>query len=251
MVFLKNRFEIAKIRESGKIVAEVLARVGETIRPGVSTLELDEIAEKLINSYPQTRAAFKGYGGFPNALCTSINDEVVHGIPRKDRLLEAGDIVGIDVGVCHLGYFADAAATFFVGEPQERQKKLISTTKQALAAGIVQAVAHNRVGDIGDAVQKVVEADNFTVVRDLVGHGIGKNLHEDPQVPNYGPPRQGYLLKEGLVLAIEPMVNEGTAEVKTLADNWTFVTADGKLSAHFEHTVAIGPNGPEILTGLN
>ncbi|HUU27016.1 MAG TPA: type I methionyl aminopeptidase [archaeon] len=248
MVFLKNRSEIDKIRESGKIVSGVLARIAREVRPGISTLELDEIAEALINSYPETRAAFKGYGGFPNALCTSVNSEVVHGIPRRDKILQEGDLISVDVGVYYKGYFADAAATFCVGSPGSRQLKLIESTKRALAAGIGQAVPRKHIGDIGAAVQRVVEADNFSVVRDLVGHGIGQNLHEDPQVPNYGLPNRGYPLKEGLVLAIEPMVNEGTSEIKTLEDNWTVVTADGKLSAHFEHTVAIGPNGPEILT---
>jgi len=251
MVFLKTRTEINKIRDSGKIVAEVLARVAEAIRPGVSTFELDQMAESLINSYPDSRAAFKGYGGFPNVLCTSVNHEVVHGIPSKDKILKEGDLLSVDVGVYHKGYYADAAATFCVGRYQGTAKRLIEAGRRALAAGIEQAVANNRIGDIGAAVQKVAEAHNFSVVRDLVGHGIGQNLHEDPQVPNYGTPKRGYLLKEGLVLAIEPMLNEGSHEVKTLDDNWTVVTADGKLSVHFEHTVAIGPNGPEILTTYN
>jgi methionyl aminopeptidase len=249
MVFLKTKTEIGKIREAGRIVAEILARMEEEIRPGVSTLELDRMAEKLILSRPDSRPAFKGYGGFPGTLCTSINDEVVHGIPRKDRILVPGDLISIDVGVCHKGYFADAASTFCVGQAGPRQARLMDSTKRALAAGIAQAVVDNRIGDIGSAVQRMVEQDNFSVVRDLVGHGIGQNLHEDPQVPNYGAPHRGYPIKEGLVLAIEPMVNEGTAEVRTLEDNWTVVTADGKLSAHFEHTVAIGANGPEIMTG--
>ncbi|OGF99575.1 MAG: type I methionyl aminopeptidase [Candidatus Glassbacteria bacterium RIFCSPLOWO2_12_FULL_58_11] len=249
MVFLKTRSEIDRIREAGKVVAEVLARIGEAVRPGVSTLELDELADSLIRSNPDCSAAFKGYGGFPNALCTSVNEEVVHGIPKKEKVLKEGDLVSLDVGVFRKGYFADAAATFSVGPPAERQRKLLDCTRRALSAGIEQAVDENRIGDIGAAVQKVAQSENFSVVRDLVGHGIGQNLHEDPQVPNFGIPKRGYLIKEGLVLAIEPMVNEGTHEIRTLADNWTVVTADGKLSVHFEHTVAIGPNGPEILTG--
>lgn len=248
MVFLKTRSEINKISEAGKIVAEVLALVGEMVKPGVSTFELDQAADKLIGSYPNCRAAFKGYGGFPNTLCTSVNEEVVHGIPRNDRILNRGDLISIDVGVFRKGYFADAAATFSVGKPTGQQIRLMDCARQALAAGIEQVVDNNRVGDIGAAVQKVARKENFSVVRDLVGHGIGQNLHEDPQVPNFGTPRRGYLLKEGLVLAVEPMINEGTHEVRTLADNWTVVTVDGKLSVHFEHTVAIGPNGPEILT---
>lgn len=248
MVFLKTRSEINKISEAGKIVAEVLALVGEMVKPGVSTFELDQAADKLIGSYPNCRAAFKGYGGFPNTLCTSVNEEVVHGIPRNDRILNRGDLISIDVGVFRKGYFADAAATFSVGKPTGQQIRLMDCVRRALAAGIEQVVDNNRVGDIGAAVQKVAQKENFSVVRDLVGHGIGQNLHEDPQVPNFGTPRRGYLLKEGLVLAVEPMINEGTHEVRTLADNWTVVTADGKLSVHFEHTVAIGPNGPEILT---
>ena len=248
MVFLKTRSEINKIREAGKIVAEVLARIEDKIAPGVSTLDLEWIAEKVINPYPDSRAAFKGYGGFPNALCTSINEEVVHGIPHKDRIIASGDLVSIDFGVLHKGYYADAAASFAVGEPSPRVNDLLEITRSGLEAGIAQARVKNRIGDIGAAIQKLVEARNYSVVRDLVGHGIGQNLHEDPQVPNYGNPNRGYLLKEGLVLAIEPMVNEGTSEVRTLEDNWTVVTVDGKLSAHFEHTVAVGPNGPEILT---
>ena len=248
MVFLKTRSEIGKIREAGKIVAEVLALVGEMVAPGVSTLELDQAADKLIGSYPDCRPAFKGYGGFPNTLCTSVNEEVVHGIPRRERILKEGDLISVDVGVFRKGYFADAAATFSVGKPTGKQTRLIDCTRRALAAGIEQALGNNRVGDIGAAVQKVAQQEKFSVVRDLVGHGIGQNLHEDPQVPNFGTPKHGYLLKEGLVLAIEPMINEGTHEVRTLPDNWTVVTADGKLSVHFEHTVAIGPGGPEILT---
>jgi methionyl aminopeptidase len=219
------------------------------VAPGISTWELDQAAEALICSYPDCRPAFKGYGGFPGTLCTSVNEEVVHGIPSRRRILAEGDLISIDVGVLRKGFFADAAATFAVGEIGLRGEKLIDCTRRALAAGIEQAVADNRIGDIGYAVERVATGENYTVVRDLVGHGIGQNLHEDPQVPNFGTPKQGYQLKEGLVLAIEPMINEGTHEIKTLKDNWTVVTADGKLSVHFEHTVAIGRGGPEILTG--
>ena len=226
----------------------MLHKVSEMVKPGISTWELDRAAEALICSHPDCRPAFKGYGGFPGTLCTSVNHEVVHGIPSRQRVLADGDIISIDVGVLRKGYFADAAATFVVGQAGSRQQKIIDCARRALAAGIGQAVADNRIGDIGHAVEEVAAGEKYSVVRDLVGHGIGQSLHEDPQVPNFGTPKQGYQLREGLVLAIEPMINEGTHEVRTLKDNWTVVTADGKLSVHFEHTVAIGPTGPEILT---
>jgi methionyl aminopeptidase len=248
MVFLKSRSDIDRIREAGKIVSETISRVRELAVPGATTLELDRAAENLINSYPDCRPAFKGYGGFPGAICTSVNEQVVHGIPSKDTVLVDGDLLSIDVGVVRKGFYADSAATFIIGTPGELHSRLLDCATRALEAGINQAVDGNRIGDIGHAVNNVASGDNFSVVRDLVGHGIGQNLHEDPQVPNFGKPQSGYPLKEGLVIAIEPMINEGTHEVRTLSDNWTVVTADGKLSAHIEHTVAIGPNGPEILT---
>lgn len=248
MVFLKTRSDIEKIREAGRIVAETLNRVHEMALPGVTTWELDQAAEKLINSYPDCCPAFKGYGGFPGTLCTSVNEQVVHGIPSRTTVLKDGDLLSVDVGVVRKGFFADAAATFVIGTPQQRHTRLLDCAARALDAGIAQATAGNRIGDIGHAVNGVAREDQFSVVRDLVGHGIGQNLHEDPQVPNFGKPKSGYPLKEGLVIAIEPMINEGTHEVRTLDDNWTVVTADGKLSAHIEHTVAVGPDGPEILT---
>ena len=248
MVFLKTRSDIEKIREAGKIVAEALALIKELAAPGVTTLELDQAAERLIRSYPDCLPAFKGYGGFPGTLCTSVNEQVVHGIPSGERVLQDGDLLSIDVGVVRKGFYADAAASHMVGSSEPRHNRLLDCAARALAAGIEQAVAGNRIGDIGHAVDSVARKDGYTVVRDLVGHGIGQNLHEDPQVPNYGKPGSGYQLKEGLVIAIEPMVNEGTHEIRTLNDNWTVVTADGKLSAHIEHTVALGSNGPEILT---
>jgi methionyl aminopeptidase len=248
MVFLKSRADIEKIREAGKIVAETLNLVRELAAPGVTTWELDQAAENLIKSYPDCRPAFKGYGGFPGTLCTSVNEQVVHGIPSRDRVLREGDLLSIDVGVVRKGFYGDSAATIVIGEPNERQRKLLDCATRALNAGIAQAVAGNRIGDIGHAVHEVAAADKFSVVRDLVGHGIGQNLHEDPQVPNYGTPKSGYQLREGLVIAIEPMINEGTHEIRTLGDNWTVITADGKLSVHIEHTIAVGPNGPEILT---
>ena len=248
MVFLKSRTEIDKLKEAGKIVAEVLDKLEKEVRPGISTLELDTIAERVINSYPDSRAAFKGYGGFPGTLCTSINCEVVHGIPSGNKVLEEGDIISVDCGVVHKGYFGDSARTFPVGSVTKEAERLLEITQQSLKAGIEQARAGNRIGDIGFAVQKVAEENGYSVVKDLFGHGIGQSLHEDPQVPNYGRQGSGYRIREGLVIAIEPMVNQGTDEVFTLEDNWTVVTADKKLSAHFEHTVAIGPNGPEIMT---
>ena len=248
MVFLKTRADIDKIREAGKIVAETLNRVRELAAPGVTTWELDAAAENLINSYPDCRPAFKGYGGFPGTLCTSINEQVVHGIPSRARVLKENDLLSVDVGVVRKGFYADSAATFVIGAPQAVHTRLLDCAARALEAGIAQATVGNRIGDIGHAVQAVASKQNFSVVRDLVGHGIGQNLHEDPQVPNYGSPKSGYQLREGLVIAIEPMINEGTHEIRTLADNWTVVTADGKLSVHIEHTVAVGPNGPEILT---
>lgn len=248
MVFLKSRTEIDKLKEAGKIVAEVLDKMADQVRPGVSTMDLDTIAERVINSYPDARAAFKGYGGFPGTLCTSINCEVVHGIPSKDKILEEGDIVSVDCGVVYKGYFGDSARTYPVGSVTTEVETLLDVTQKSLQAGIEQARVGNRIGDIGFAVQKVAEGNGYSVVRDLFGHGIGQNLHEDPQVPNYGRQGSGYRIREGLVIAIEPMVNQGTESVFTLDDNWTVVTADKKLSAHFEHTVAVGPNGPEIMT---
>ncbi|MEA2064091.1 MAG: type I methionyl aminopeptidase [Gemmatimonadota bacterium] len=249
MVFLKSHSEIDKIRQAGRILAEVLARIEEEVAPGVSTLDLDTIAEEVISSHPGARAAFKGYGGFPNAVCTSVNEMVVHGIPSRECCLKQGDIIGVDVGVFLNGYYSDAARTYPVGEPSEEISRLLEVTREALDKGTDRARVNSHIGDIGSAVQEYVEQNGYNVVRDLVGHGIGQNLHEDPQVPNYGNPGRGLKITEGLVLAIEPMVNQGTAEVKTLGDNWTVVTADGKLSAHFENTVAVGPDGPEILTG--
>lgn len=248
MVFLKSRSDIEKIREAGKIVAETLALIKRMAVPGVTTWELDQAAEKLINSFPDCLPAFKGYGGFPGTLCTSVNEQVVHGIPSSGRVLKDGDLLSIDVGVVRKSFYADAAASYMIGPSDERCKKLLDCTVRALAAGIAKAIPGNRVGDIGHAVDSIAKKNNYSVVRDLVGHGIGQNLHEDPQVPNYGKPGRGCQLKEGLVIAIEPMVNEGTHEIRTLNDSWTVVTADGKLSAHMEHTVALGANGPEILT---
>jgi methionyl aminopeptidase len=248
---IKSPEEIARMRESCRIVAEVLRMIGSMIRPGVSTKELDTIAEELIRSR-RAEPAFKGYGAnkrnlFPASLCTSIDDEVVHGIPGGRRL-EEGQLLSIDVGVKKDGYYGDGAWTFAVGKVSEEKLRLMKSTERALMIGIRQAKAGNRVHDISAAVQKAVESDGFGVVRDLVGHGIGKNLHEEPAVPNYGAPGTGVLLEPGMTLAIEPMVNEGTYGVRVDDDGWTIRTKDGLPSAHFEHTVLITKQDPEILT---
>jgi methionyl aminopeptidase len=248
MVTLKSSREIERMRASGRIVAEVLQAVEAEIRPGVTTVELDRLAEKIIQGYERARPAFKGYGGFPASICASVNEEVVHGIPSVSRRLEAGDIIGIDVGVLMDGYHADAARTFAVGPVSEETRRLLAVTRSALEAGIEAAQPGARLGDVSAAIQCLAEAAGFSIVRDLVGHGIGQHLHEDPQVPNFGIEGRGLALEPGLVIAIEPMVNVGGSEVRTLEDAWTIVTIDGSLSAHFEHTVAITESGPDVLT---
>jgi methionyl aminopeptidase len=248
VVTLKNALEIERMRTSGRIVAEVLDAIGARIGPGVTTAELDRLAESIIKGHDGARPAFKGYGGFPATICASINDEVVHGIPSASRRLQEGDIVGIDVGVLLDGYHADAARTFAVGRVSTEAEDLLRITQAALAAGIEAAQPGGHLGDISAAIQRVVETAGFSVVRELVGHGIGQHLHEDPQVPNFGNAGRGLPLDPGLVIAIEPMVNRGDCGVRTLEDAWTIVTADGTLSAHFEHTVAITEDGPEVLT---
>jgi methionyl aminopeptidase len=248
VVTLKNALEIERMRASGRVVAEVLDAIGARIGPGVTTAELDSLAESIIKGHDGARPAFKGYGGFPATICASINEEVVHGIPSASRRLQEGDIVGIDVGVLLDGYHADAARTFAVGRVSTEAEDLLRITQAALAAGIAAAQPGGHLGDISAAIQRVVETAGFSVVRELVGHGIGQHLHEDPQVPNFGNAGRGLPLDPGLVIAIEPMVNRGDSGVRTLEDAWTIVTADGTLSAHFEHTVAITENGPEVLT---
>ena len=248
VVTLKSAREIERMRASGRVVAEVLEALEAEIRPGVATVDLDRLAESIIGRYEGARPAFKGYGGFPASICASVNDEVVHGIPSESRRLEAGDIVGIDVGVLMDGYHADAARTFAVGPVSEETRRLLSVTRSALEAGIGAAQPGARLGDVSAAIQTVAETAGFSIVRDLVGHGIGQHLHEDPQVPNFGVEGRGLELEPGLVIAIEPMVNVGGCEVRTLEDAWTIVTIDGSLSAHFEHTVAITESGPDILT---
>lgn len=250
MITLKSPREIDTMAAAGKIVADTLALMERSARPGVSTKDLDRQAEEFIRSHPGARPSFKGLYDFPATLCTSINSEVVHGIPSSKRVLKEGDLISVDVGVQLEGLHADSAATFPVGNIPAEAQRLLQVTKDALAAGIAQAKAGNHVGDIGHAVQQVAESAGYSVVREMVGHGIGSAFHEEPQVPNFGKPKRGARLVPGMTIAIEPMVNVGGAEIRTLADKWTVVTVDGSLSAHFEHTVAIGENGepPRILT---
>lgn len=232
---------------AGRIVAEVLDRLGSMIAPGVSTWELDEAAEALIRERGGI-PTFLGYQGFPSSICASVNDVVVHGIPDTATLLEAGDIIGVDVGVTLEGYVADAARTYAVGQIGDEARRLMTVTAKSLTAGIEMCRPGRHLSDIGHAVQTVVEGAGFSVVVQFVGHGIGRNMHEEPQIPNFGPAGRGPRLEEGMVFAIEPMVNAGEAEVKVMEDGWTVRTADGRRSAHFEHTVAVTAAGPEILT---
>jgi methionyl aminopeptidase len=246
MVILKSPEEIEKIRASNHIVAEVLKGLRELVKPGITTEELDIYAETMTKERGAD-PAFKGYMGYPSSLCTSVNAEVVHGIP-SDRVLEEGDLISMDFGVLYDGYYGDAAITVAVGEVSPVAERLMKATHEALYKGICEAKVGNRLGDISSAVQTHVENAGFSVVRDFVGHGIGRNLHEEPQIPNFGVRGRGIELKSGMVFAIEPMVNEGTYKVKVLKDGWTVITLDGKLSAHFEHTIAITENGPVILS---
>lgn len=246
MIVLKTPREIETMKAAGQIVYEVHQALARAIAPGVTTAELDHLAETMILKAGGS-PSFKGYHGYPGSICASINEVVVHGIPGH-RTLQEGDIIAIDLGVTYQGYVADSAYTHPVGVVSPQAQKLIDVTRTALEKAIEQCYSGNRLGDLGHAVQQHVEANGFSVVRDYVGHGIGAKMHEDPQIPNYGPPGTGPVLKPGMVLAVEPMVNVGTWEVKTLPDKWTVVTADGAYSAHFEHTVAITANGPQILT---
>lgn len=249
MIILKTPEEIEIMARASRLVAETLEMLKKHVRPGVTTEELDRLAEDFIRSQGG-RPAFKGYRNYPKTLCTSVNDQVVHGIPSK-RVLKEGDIVGLDLGVVVDGFYGDAAVTVPVGTISEEAARLLRVTEEALYAGISQATVGNRLSDISHAVQERAEAAGFSVVTDFVGHGIGRQLHEEPQVPNYGKPGQGPRLQAGMVLAIEPMINMGKSEVRVLDDQWTAVTKDGSLSAHFEHTIAIQPSGPpRILTKL-
>jgi len=246
VIIRKSHSEIEKMARAGRVLRACLDMLRRTIEPGITTKELDRLAERYIRNEGGT-PTFKNYRGFPGSICASPNDMVVHGIPGKVRLRE-GDIVGIDVGVTMDGYIADAASTFPVGEVSEEALRLLQVTEEALMLGIAKCTVGNRVGDISHAVQSHAEACGYSVVESMVGHGVGREMHEDPQVPNFGPPGQGPELREGMVLAIEPMVNIGGYEVEIGKDNWAIYTKDGSLSAHFEHTVAITKNGPRILT---
>jgi methionyl aminopeptidase len=245
-IYLKDEQELALMRSAGALVADTLRRLRDRVRPGITTGELDRIAEEYIRAHNGV-PSFKGYHGFPASACISVNEQVVHGIPGPRRLHE-GDVVSIDVGAIVGGYHGDAAVTLPVGKISEEARALLYHTYRSLYEGIAQAVNGKRIGDISFAVQRYVEAHGYSVVREMVGHGIGRSMHEEPQVPNFGPPGRGPILVPGMTLAIEPMINQGTADIEVAADQWTVSTSDGKLSAHFEHTVAIGRDGPIILT---
>ena len=247
MIIIKSERELNYLYDAGQVVARAHKEVAKAVVPGVTTLELDRIAEEYILSC-QAKPAFKGYHGFPGSICASINEEVVHGIPSSLRQVKSGDIISIDIGAIINGFVGDAAVTLPVGEIDAEAQRLLEVTEKSLYEGIKKAVVDNRLSDISHAIQTYVENNKFSVVRDFVGHGIGRNMHEEPQVPNFGLPGRGPRLKAGMTLAIEPMVNMGTYEVETLADNWTVVTKDRKLSAHFEHSIAITDKGPWILT---
>lgn len=246
MIVLKSARELKAMRKAGRVVAGALELMRRTVRPGIPTGELDRLAEEYILG-SGARPAFKGYRGFPASICTSVNDEVVHGIPGR-RVLQEGDIVSIDIGATFDGYYGDAAITLPVGRINPDAEKLLRVTEESLYEGIRMAYPGRRLSDISHAVQTHVEAHGFSVVREYVGHGIGSSMHEDPQIPNFGPPGVGVTLKSGMTLAIEPMVNAGAFEVIIMGDDWTVKTQDGSLSAHFEHTIAITETGPEILT---
>lgn len=247
MITYRSQQEIDKLRKSSALVARTVQYLEPMLDPGVTTAELDRAAEAFIRQHGGI-PAFKGYRGFPATLCTSINAEVVHGIPSKKRKLRSGDIIGIDCGAIVDGYYGDHAVTFAVGEISSQVQELLQATREALEEGIAQAKVGNRLSDISHAIQKYAEERGYSVVKAFVGHGIGTELHEEPQVPNFGPPGRGPRLREGMVLALEPMLNIGTADVQILSDNWTVVTVDGKLSAHFEHTVAVAEHGGIVLS---
>jgi methionyl aminopeptidase len=246
MIILKSQAEIEKMRSANAVVRDVMERLAREIRVGITTIELDRMAEEMILARG-ARPAFKGYRGYKHTLCTSVNEEVVHGIPSS-RALRDGDIVGVDCGALLDGFYGDSARTFAVGRPTDEAARLLRVTEEALHIGIEKARPGNRLFDISSAIQRHVEAAGFSVVRDFVGHGIGTSLHEDPQIPNYGEAGTGVRLKEGMVFALEPMVNVGGWKTKVLSDGWTVVTLDGGLSAHFEHSIAITSNGPVILS---
>ena len=247
MVSIKTARELSLMKDACRISAEALRAAGEAVKPGISTYEIDTIVRRYIEKQGAS-PSFLGYGGFPASACISVNSVVIHGIPSKRTILKEGDIVSVDVGAFYKGYHGDNAYTFPCGKISANAQALLDATRESLYEGIKQAQVQNRIGDIGAAVQKYVEARSYSVVRNYVGHGVGAKLHEDPSVPNYGTSGRGLKLLPGMTIAIEPMVNEGTHHTRVLGDKWTVVTADGKLSAHFEHTVAITPDGPKILT---
>ncbi len=246
-IAIKSAAEIEKMRRSGAVLRQVHEAVRVAVKPGASTMDLELVAAAKIEELG-AKPAFKGYNGYPACLCTSVNNEVIHGIPSAKRVLQDGDIVSVDCGVILDGFYSDAAETYPVGQPSPETERLLAITRASLDRAIEQVKVGQTLGDIGAAVQEICEAEGFGVVRDFVGHGIGKNMHEDPQVPNYGKRGKGTKLKAGMVLAIEPMINAGSPEVKVLQDGWTAVTVDGSMSAHFEHTVAVTQNGPLVLT---
>ncbi|PTX58202.1 methionine aminopeptidase type I [Melghirimyces profundicolus] len=246
MIILKSSKELERMRTAGRIVYETHQLIKEAIRPGVTTGELDRLAESFIRKQGAT-PSFKGYNGFKGSICTSVNEELVHGIPG-DRVLREGDIISVDIGALHDGYHGDSAWTYPVGEVSGEARRLLKVTEEALFKGLAQAKPGNRIGDLSHAIQTHAEEAGFSIVREYVGHGVGQDLHEEPSVPNFGPPGKGPRLKPGMTLAVEPMVNAGKRFVRTLADNWTVVTQDGSLCAHFEHTIAITEDGHEILT---
>jgi len=248
MILLKSLQEIAKMEVANRIVAEILEGVKEKVQPGIETRELDELAEELCRKH-RVQAAFKGYRGYPRSICVSVNEEVVHGIPGPRRL-KAGDLVSLDFGVKYDGYYGDAAITVGVGEVSEKARALMAATEKSLYAGIAEVKAGKRLSDISHAVQTVVEGAGFGVIREFVGHGIGRSLHEDPQIPNFGPPDRGPTLQVGMTFAIEPMTSMGSWQVRILQDGWTAVTQDGSCAAHFEHSVALTENGVLILSRL-
>jgi len=246
MIIIKTDKEIKLIREGGKILASIMDELEEMIVPGIATIDIDKKAVQLTEEYG-AKPSFRGYRGFPASVCTSVNDKVVHSVPR-DEILKEGDIIGIDYGLLYKEHFTDMARTIAVGNISKELKKLIKITKDSLNIGIDQVRPGNKIGDIGSTIQTYVESNGFSVVRELVGHGVGKKVHEDPQIPNYGVKGKGPMLKKGMVIAIEPMVNIGSYEIKLLDDGWSFATKDGSMSAHFEHTIAVTDDGYEILT---
>ncbi len=248
MLQLKTAREIETMAAGGKILAATHEAVRKAVKPGVSTADLDKVAEDFIRSHPGATPSFKGLYGFPASICASVNEEIVHGIPSPRRILKEGDIISVDIGVFYGGLHTDSARTWPVGKIDDRTAKLLEVTEASLEAGILEVKVGNHVGDIGAAIEAAVIAGGFVVVRDLVGHGVGHMMHEDPQVPNHGKPKRGAKLTVGLTIAIEPMVNAGSAGTRTLPDKWTVITSDGERSAHFEHTVAVTENGPRVLT---